>query len=202
MTQATIGLGVRRIGRSAVVLAVMLYAVAGAANASDVAEAVMRGDGDGLRYLIDQRADANEAQPDGATALHWAAYRDDLGAAELLVKAGAQVKVANRAGATPLSLACISGNAAMIKLFLDAGADPNERLPHGETALMMAARTGRPEAVELLLERGAGVNAAEELRGTTALMWAVAYQNPAAAAACVGLASRPDERPLFSSAIP
>ncbi len=140
----------------------------------------MRGDRDALRGLLDRSADVDAKQPDGATALHWAAYRDDLPTAELLVKAGAKVSVANRDGATPLSLACIGASVQMIELFLDAGADPNERLANGETALMMAARTGRPEAVELLLERGADVNAIETLRGTSALMWAVAYQNPAA----------------------
>ena len=169
-----------RVALAAACCAALLCATGTANAAAEVAEAVMRGDRDGLRHLLERDADVNAAQPDGATALHWAAYRDDLETAALLVKASAQVRVANRAGATPLSLACISGNAAMIELLLDAGADPNERLPNGETALMMAARTGRPDAVELLLERGAEVNAAEHLRGTTALMWAAAYQNPAA----------------------
>ena len=45
---------------------------------------------------------------------------------------------------------------------------------------MMAARTGNPETLLLLIERGANVNAAENLRGTTPLMWAAAYEHPAA----------------------
>ena len=113
----------------------------GAAHAGDVADAVMRGDRPALNRLIDARADVNAPQPDGATALHWAAYRDDVGAATALIAAGARASVANRDGATPLSLACTSGSVAMIELLLDAGVDPNERLPNGETALMMAART-------------------------------------------------------------
>jgi ankyrin repeat protein len=39
---------------------------------------------------------------------------------------------------------------------------------------MSAARTGSIDAVKLLLARGANVNAAESVRGQTALMWAVA----------------------------
>ena len=31
-----------------------------------------------IRTLLKQRADVNSAQPDGMTALHWAAHRDDL----------------------------------------------------------------------------------------------------------------------------
>ena len=40
------------------------------------------------------------------------------------------------------------------------------------TALMMASRSGNLEAVKALLDHGAQVNAKENLRGTTAIMWA------------------------------
>ena len=111
---------------------------------------------------------------DGTTALHQAADRDDLPAAQRLVRAGADVKAANRYGVTPLSLACTNGNAAMIELLLQAGADPNAALPGGETALMTAARTGKVGAVKALLAHGADVHAKESRRGQTALMWAAA----------------------------
>jgi ankyrin repeat protein len=148
---------------------------------SDVADAVMKGDRAALRTLLQQRADVNAPQADGATALHWAVYRDDLETAELLIQAGAHVTAANREGATPLSLASINGNAPMIEHLLKAGADPNlPVLSHGETALMLAARTGNVEAVRLLLDHGADVDARDTLRGTTALMWAAAQEHPAA----------------------
>ena len=107
------------------------------------------------------------------TALHWAAYHDDLETAKLLVDAGADVNAANRYGVTPLSLACTNGNEAMVDLLLEAGADPNTTLRGDETALMTAARTGRLGPVKALLSRGADVNARER-RGQTALMWAAA----------------------------
>lgn len=163
-------------------LAVALLSGLSAAHAaSQVADAVMHGDAAGLKQLLGAHADVNGAQPDGATALHWAAYRNDIAAAKILIAANANVQAANREGATPLSLACATGDAALIEVLLDAGADANERLPNGETPLMMAARTGNPDALELLIRRGADVNAAEALRGTTPLMWAVANQHPAAA---------------------
>jgi ankyrin repeat protein len=163
---------------SLAVFAALLAVSTSSYAASDVADATMRGDRAALRAALDAKLDVDAPQPDGATALHWAAYRGDAEAVRLLLGADATPAVANRAGATPLSLACIAGNAEIIELLLDAGADANERLPNGETALMMAARTGRPEAVELLLARGADVNAVETLRGTTPLMWAVAYEHP------------------------
>jgi ankyrin repeat protein len=114
------------------------------------------------------------AAADGDTALHRAAYDDDLKTAIELVRSGADVKAANRYGITPLSLACTNGNGAMVELFLKAGADPNGAIPGGETALMTAARTGRLDAVKALLAAGADVHAKEEKRGQTALMWAAA----------------------------
>jgi ankyrin repeat protein len=133
----------------------------------------MARDPDRVRMLLEQKADVNASQADGATALHWAAHWGDLETAGLLLAAGANPGLANRNGATPMFLACEGGSAPIIELLLKAGADVNGPvLPHGETALMMAARSGNIDAVRLLLERGANVNAAENLRGTTALMWA------------------------------
>jgi len=105
------------------------------------------------------------------TALHWAAYLDDLETARLLLKAGASPKAENRYGVTPLSLACVNGNTELVASLLGAGADPNTTLRGGETVLMTAARTGKVGPVKILLARGASVEA-KERRGQTALMWA------------------------------
>ena len=150
------------------------------AGPSEVADAVMRGDGPALRDLLRQKADVRTPQVDGATALHWAVYRDDLETADLLIRAGANVKAANRAGITPLVMAALYGNAAMIGKLLKAGADAAERGPNGETTLMYAARNGSPAAIRALLAAGAEANATERLRGTTALMWAVEQRHPSA----------------------
>lgn len=153
--------------------AFLLSTVGFAAPSSDVADAAMHKNGEGVRSLLLQKADVNAPQADGTTALHWAARWDDLGMSQALIQAGANPQTANRAGATPMFLASQNGSATMLALLLEAGADPNVPvLSHGETALMMAARTGKLAAVSRLLDQGAQVNAAENLRGTTALMWA------------------------------
>jgi uncharacterized protein len=139
---------------------------------STVADAAMNGDHAKVQALLAQHADVNAPQTDGATALQWAAYREDLELAGILIAAGANPKLANRDGATALQLAAIHGSAPMIEKLLGAGADVNERGVNGETALMFASRTGSLPAIDLLLKRGADVNAKETLRGTTALMWA------------------------------
>ena len=75
-----------------------------------------QGDTDAVRSLLAQKADVNAAQGDGTTALHWAAFNDDLEMAKMLLAAGANVKAATRIGAiTPLFMACKNGNAAMIE---------------------------------------------------------------------------------------
>src|ERR1700674_2877615 len=120
--------------------AVVLLAVAGLSAAkSDVADAVMKGDRAAVRALLQQRADVNAPQADGATALHWAVYRGDVDTANVLIGAGANVKAANRARVTPLSLATTDGDAAMIAALVKAGADPNEPLTFGKTDLMLAS---------------------------------------------------------------
>ena len=144
-----------------------------AAYASDVADAVMRGDTGALRALIRKKADVNAPQPDGSTALHWAVYRDDLEAADLLIAAGANVRAATREEVTPLAMACLEASVPMVERLLKAGADPRERGPNGETMLMFAARNGRLDLIKRLVALGVDVNARENIRGTTALMWAV-----------------------------
>jgi uncharacterized protein len=159
-----------------------LFAVFGwAAGTSPVADAAMQGDKSAVRALLQQKSDVNAPQADGATAIQWAAYRNDLELADLLIQAGANVKVANREGVTPLWLAAENGSAPMIEKLLAAGADVNERLPNGESPLMMAARNGNVGALRVLLDHKADPNLKENLRGTTALMWAVEQSHADAA---------------------
>jgi uncharacterized protein len=148
-----------------------------------VVEAAQQGDSQAVRALLKKRADVNAAQPDGATALQWAAYHDDLDMAGLLISAGAKVNAANDYGATPLWLACTNGSDAMVQKLLKAHADANAAEWTGATPLMMCARTGNRHAVEALLSHGAKVNIAETRHGQTALMWAAAGKNPAAVVA-------------------
>jgi ankyrin repeat protein len=162
-------------------LVVLLATVTVDAASSDVADAAMKGNREAVRALLQRKADANVAQIDGATALHWAVRVDDLDMADMLIRAGANVSAATREGVTPLQLAAMNGNAAMLVKLIRAGANPNTPLSEfGDTTLMMASRTGKTDAIAALLETGAEVNAKETWGGTTALMWAVSERHPAA----------------------
>jgi ankyrin repeat protein len=69
-------------------LAAGLAAPAAAAARAALADAMEHRDSAGVRTLLDTGADVNAAQADGTTALHWAAYYDDLEMVTLLVRAG------------------------------------------------------------------------------------------------------------------
>src|SRR5215467_4759711 len=96
--------------------------IAGYAAGSEIADAAQNRDLDAVRSLAKQKTGINAPQPDGTTALHWAAHWNDLEAVDLLLRAGANAKAVNRYGATPLSEAVVSGSAAMIEALLKAGA--------------------------------------------------------------------------------
>jgi ankyrin repeat protein len=162
---------------------VILSCVAGVilgAGPSEIANAAERGDRTAVLQLIAKKVDVNSTQPDGATALHWAVYRNDPQMLDALLRAGANAKVTNRNGITPLYMASLYGSSSMISQLLKSGADAKAKGPNGETMVMVAARNGSPDAIKALLAGGADVNAKENLRGTTALMWAVEQRHPAA----------------------
>jgi ankyrin repeat protein len=145
-----------------------------------LADAAMQGDNDSVRSLLKQKVDVNAPQGDGSTALHWAAYRDDLEMVKLLLAAGANVRATTREGAiTPLLMACQNGSAAMIETLLKAGSDANAVKTNGTTPLMMAAASGNADAVKMLLAHAANVNAKESAHGQTALMFAAALNRAA-----------------------
>lgn len=140
-----------------------------------VVDAVKSHNPEAVRSLVKEHADVNAPEPDGTTALHWAAHANDLDSVEILLRAGANPKTANRYGVTPLSEAATYGKAALVEALLKAGADPNTlTTERGETVLMTASRAGNADAVRVLLDHGADPNAKESFRGQTALMWAAA----------------------------
>ena len=140
-------------------------------------QAVKDRDAKAVQRLL-STVDVNIAQPDGATALHWAAHWNDLPTVQALIRAKAHVNAANDLGVTPLLVACADAGPAVVTALLQAGADGNARMPSGDTPLMIAARTGQPESVRALLLHRADLNARDAARQQTALMWAVAEGHP------------------------
>ena len=164
--------------------ATMLLAATGYAAdtpaATDVrlVRAVKAGDTNATVALLNARVDPNVAEPDGTTALHWAARNNDSALVERLIRAGAKVAAANRYGVTPIALACESGGAAIVEQLVAAGVSANATGPYGETALHTCAHAGKVEAARVLIAHGASIDAGESWRGQTPLMWAAAQGHP------------------------
>jgi ankyrin repeat protein len=162
-------------------IGLLLISALACAGDARLSEAAMRGDHSAVATLLKQGVDIDGAQGDGSTALHWAAFNDDLETTKMLIAAGANVKVTTREGAiTPLFMAANNGNAAIIEVLLKAGAGANSVKANGTTVLMLAASSGNPEATKILLDHGANVNAKESVHGQTALMFAAALNRDAA----------------------
>ena len=88
-------------------------------------EAVKAGDGNTVRSLLANGVAVDISEPDGTTALHWAAHHNHEDIARLLLASGAAVDAVNRYEVTPLALAALNGSAGMIERLLEAGADVN-----------------------------------------------------------------------------
>jgi uncharacterized protein len=146
-----------------------------------LADAAQQDDKLAVRDLLNQKADVNQAQGDGMTALHWAASNDDLELVQMLLSAGASVKAETRLGAvTPIFMACKNGDGPLVEALLKAGASASAPDGHGTTPLMIASAAGGADAVKVLLEHGADANAKETGHGQTALMFAAAFNRGAA----------------------
>jgi len=156
---------------------VVFAVAAAAAPKSDVADAAMHGDKAAVQRLLQQKADVNAQQIDGATALHWAVQRNNIEVASALLAAGAKVTAETRYKITPLSIAATNGNAALITRLIEAGADANSTSREGETVLMTASLNGNVDAIKALLAKGAKVNEIEPWKQQTALMWAAGEGN-------------------------
>jgi ankyrin repeat protein len=159
--------------------AVLCCAAAGAHAADSLLDVAEAGNSAAAMALVDQRADVNARQDDGTTALHWAAYHDDVPLIRRLLKAGAKADVTNDYGSTPLAEAAERADPEALRVLLEAGANVESPNADGQTALMTVARTSIVEAARVLVAHGANVNASEKWRGQTALMWASAQSQPA-----------------------
>ena len=168
------------------IVALSLLLVAAAPADSPVADAAERGDLEAVRVLLRGGADANGAQADGTTALHWAAMNDDVRIVEVLLYAGATVKPTTRLGGyTPLHLASRNGHGDVVRALLEGGADANGFTRTGVSALHFAAQANSAEAIRALVEHGADVDSRDSHSSRTPLMFAAVGNSTASMQALV-----------------
>lgn len=142
----------------------------------DLVRAAEEDDLQRVTMLLKKHVVPDGSQGDGTTALHWAAYNDDLPLAKLLIGARAKPDARTRLrGLTPLHMAAETGDQALIDVLLSAGASVDAFNESGTTPLMIASASGSTAAVTTLLLHGANVNTREKANGETALFFAASH---------------------------
>src|SRR5215467_6389382 len=109
---------------------------------------------------VEELLPAKGSDVNGATALHYAAYKDRNDVVQLLLAAGANVNAKDRFSCTPLHYAVRWGrNKAVAESLLGRKAKVNTKDICGETPLHWVAVFWHKDVAELLLANKADVNA-------------------------------------------
>ena len=134
----------------------------GTGGITPLMQAVLYGDAESVRMLLDNGAKANVRNDAGATPLMWAI--NSVEKTRLLLDKGAEVNARSEDGRTALLIAAGQfGTRDVVKLLLDRGADISVKSPglFGDmTVLTEAARLGDEALLRMLIERGADLQAA------------------------------------------
>lgn len=144
-----------------------------------------------VQYLVSKGAALNgPPASDGMTPIAGASYANDTALIRFIVEKGGKPALAPPGGPMALMNAAFLGNREVVKLLLDSGVDVNsvsppetERVKNGPiaigslTPLILAVAAGDTEIVRTLLAAGAKIDA-QDVRGMTPIMLAVATDHP------------------------
>jgi len=114
--------------------------------------AVMSGNADIAALLLENKADPNSVNLEGATPLHLAAAMGKEKLVDLLLKFHAEPGITDKNGRTALLMAASMNMKSAVKQMLELKANPNLKDKDGKTALQY---TNDAEIKELLIKAGA-----------------------------------------------
>lgn len=141
------------------------------------------------------RADINNIDNEGFSALHFAAAAGRSTNVKILLDASADVGLKSRTKVTPLMEAVKNGHEAVSTLLIENNAKTDEQDSENKTALMHATTNGHFKLVELLLSKGADYNLQDSV-GRTALMFAVLKRNTEVLGRLLSRIEPPPEAPM------
>ena len=111
--------------------------------------------------LLSNGANVNQADYDGSSPLHLAAYEGHEAVVAILLSNGANVNQADKNGNSTLHSAAYNGHDAVVAVLLSNGANINQAANNGWSPLHRAASFGHDAVVAVLLTNGANVNQAD-----------------------------------------
>jgi hypothetical protein len=120
--------------------------------------AVIKQRTEAVRVLASSGANVDVVGPYGRAPLHWAALRNQVEIAKILLANKADPNIKDiRTQSTPLIEAAWANHPKVMKVLLEGGADPNidEVKRTGGTALHVAVQHRRMEMIRMLLDAGA-----------------------------------------------
>jgi len=121
--------------------------------------AVLEGDLEKVRQLVESGTDVDTKDELGWTAAFWALSAGQKEVFAYLLSQGADVSIKTNSSLTLMHQASKAGDTAIIKQLIAKGADVSVKNKGGETPLQCAASQGHMEVVKLLVAKGADVNA-------------------------------------------
>jgi ankyrin repeat protein len=144
----------------------------------DFEDSIRRGDFEAL-YRIPPNVDVEKRYGyERATALHWAAYVENINAMKMLIQRGADVNAKTLVGRTPLHWAAHQGREYAAMLLLEKGADLNARDKLHKAPLDVAREMNHVEVTELFTSQLRSVRE-KDAQEMTRLHWAALHGHKA-----------------------
>ncbi|MBI1173917.1 MAG: ankyrin repeat domain-containing protein [Sideroxydans sp.] len=142
---------------------------------TELFNAVLAGDLNNTRALLQGGTDCNSCDDEGITALMLAAGLGNFPLVEALIEAGANVNATDTRGWTALMKAVYNhelghGFPDIVSALIAAGAEIETQVAYGTRPLMLAAGYGQAEVIEVLLAAGVDVRAENEGGRTARVM--------------------------------
>jgi len=131
-----------------------------------------QGHRDMVMHLLKMKANPDQRNLDGATALLWGAGKGRQEIVSHIILSKADMNLGDNLGRTPLGAASANGYATTTEILLQAGADVDMQTGNKTTALMLAALNGHVAVADCLVKRKASLDL-QDVMGATALLSAV-----------------------------
>ncbi|CAE7661804.1 EMB2654 [Symbiodinium sp. CCMP2592] len=147
----------------------------GPGGQSPLMHAVLTGNANAVKFLLEQRADTSVPEKDGYTPMHGAGFQGRAEIAKMLIAHGLDPSERHKDGFTPMHRACWGTeqrHADTVRVFLKAGVPFDEAASNGQKPLDMAQKN--PATLKLLQKRADKASKKEKVwvsAGTSRALW-------------------------------